>query len=252
MRRMKWGLKWMKMTTATGNQMNWLQQDLTSTESTLGRGHIWVNHFPASECVSACKYSSFSHVDDFCCILGKDYQELRVRKRERRQPEIIKDLSYLHWERTGQPPAGPFAVSYLSWSWCCYPFHVNISDASHASVTYPHHRHYTQQSWVKLGLYWDQTSCRILTSISLRDPRVAPRLLAFLSWLKVRVWNDPWEFSLHFLANMLLICTKALLLLLGDFGETTFFQAFCVIYIFQNVHLIIISPGTPRGDSKFL
>ncbi|ELU05069.1 hypothetical protein CAPTEDRAFT_229382 [Capitella teleta] len=42
--------------------------------------------------------------------LGKDYQELRVRKRERRQPEIIKDLPYLHWEKTGQPPAGPFAA----------------------------------------------------------------------------------------------------------------------------------------------
>ncbi|KAK7491119.1 hypothetical protein BaRGS_00017683, partial [Batillaria attramentaria] len=43
-------------------------------------------------------------------VLGKDYQELRVQKRERRQPGTIPDLPYLHWERTGQPPAGPFSA----------------------------------------------------------------------------------------------------------------------------------------------
>ncbi|XP_076439227.1 cilia- and flagella-associated protein 337-like isoform X1 [Babylonia areolata] len=43
-------------------------------------------------------------------VLGKDYQELRVQKRERRQPGTIPDLPYLHWERTGQPPAGPYSA----------------------------------------------------------------------------------------------------------------------------------------------
>ena len=42
---------------------------------------------------------------------GKDYQELRVKKRERRQPGTIPDLPYLHWEKTGAPPAGPYSVS---------------------------------------------------------------------------------------------------------------------------------------------
>ncbi|KAK2183025.1 hypothetical protein NP493_327g03000 [Ridgeia piscesae] len=42
--------------------------------------------------------------------LGKGYQELKVRKRARRQPEIIQDLPYLHWERTGQPPLGPYGA----------------------------------------------------------------------------------------------------------------------------------------------
>ncbi|GFN83300.1 WD repeat-containing protein 49 [Plakobranchus ocellatus] len=43
-------------------------------------------------------------------VLGKDYQELRVQKRERRQPGTIPDLPYLHWERTGAPPAGPYSA----------------------------------------------------------------------------------------------------------------------------------------------
>ena len=34
-----------------------------------------------------------------------------MKKRERRQPGVIPDLAYLHWERTGQPPAGPYSVS---------------------------------------------------------------------------------------------------------------------------------------------
>ncbi|KAL3885534.1 hypothetical protein ACJMK2_025586 [Sinanodonta woodiana] len=42
-------------------------------------------------------------------ILGKDYQELRSNKRERRQPGTIPDLPYLHWEKTGQAPAGPYS-----------------------------------------------------------------------------------------------------------------------------------------------
>ena len=36
---------------------------------------------------------------------------MKVRKRARRQPEIIQDLAYLHWEKTGQPPLGPYGVS---------------------------------------------------------------------------------------------------------------------------------------------
>ncbi|XP_077981287.1 cilia- and flagella-associated protein 337-like isoform X2 [Glandiceps talaboti] len=42
--------------------------------------------------------------------LGKEYQESRVTKRERRQPGVIPNLPYLHWESTGQPPAGPYAA----------------------------------------------------------------------------------------------------------------------------------------------
>ncbi|KAK3094556.1 hypothetical protein FSP39_003370 [Pinctada imbricata] len=43
-------------------------------------------------------------------LLGKNYQESRVRKRERKQPGTIPDLPYLHWERTGQAPAGPYSA----------------------------------------------------------------------------------------------------------------------------------------------
>ncbi|XP_062597738.1 WD repeat-containing protein 49-like [Saccostrea cucullata] len=42
-------------------------------------------------------------------LLGKHYQELRVQKRERKQPSTIPDLPYLHWERTGHAPAGPYS-----------------------------------------------------------------------------------------------------------------------------------------------
>eukprot|EP00057_Strongylocentrotus_purpuratus_P020337 XP_011674811.1 PREDICTED: WD repeat-containing protein on Y chromosome [Strongylocentrotus purpuratus] len=41
--------------------------------------------------------------------LGKQYQEVRKNKRERKQPGTIPDLPYLSWERTNQPPAGPYA-----------------------------------------------------------------------------------------------------------------------------------------------
>ena len=46
-----------------------------------------------------------------CAIicLGKAYQEKRIDKRERRQPQVIPDLPYLNWEKTGQAPAGPYA-----------------------------------------------------------------------------------------------------------------------------------------------
>ncbi|XP_041356070.1 WD repeat-containing protein 49-like [Gigantopelta aegis] len=47
-------------------------------------------------------------------VLGKDYQELRIRKRERRQPGTIPNLPYLHWERTGQAPAGPYSALQTS------------------------------------------------------------------------------------------------------------------------------------------
>jgi WD40 repeat protein len=39
--------------------------------------------------------------------LGKEYQELRVSKRERRQPYTIPDLPYLQWDKLKLPPAGP-------------------------------------------------------------------------------------------------------------------------------------------------
>lgn len=43
-------------------------------------------------------------------VSGKSYQEERGGKRERRQPMSIPNLPYLTWEKTGQPPAGPYAV----------------------------------------------------------------------------------------------------------------------------------------------
>ncbi|XP_067941731.1 cilia- and flagella-associated protein 337-like [Watersipora subatra] len=41
-------------------------------------------------------------------LLGQRYQEERKQKRERKQPSNIPNLPYLHWERTGAPPAGPY------------------------------------------------------------------------------------------------------------------------------------------------
>ncbi|XP_030855739.1 WD repeat-containing protein 49 isoform X2 [Strongylocentrotus purpuratus] len=46
--------------------------------------------------------------------LGKQYQEVRKNKRERKQPGTIPDLPYLSWERTNQPPAGPYAALDVS------------------------------------------------------------------------------------------------------------------------------------------
>ncbi|XP_071788999.1 cilia- and flagella-associated protein 337-like isoform X2 [Asterias amurensis] len=50
--------------------------------------------------------------------LGKEYQELRSKKRERKQPGTIPELPYLYWDKihAGQPPSsnpagGPFAPS---------------------------------------------------------------------------------------------------------------------------------------------
>ncbi|XP_021372287.1 WD repeat-containing protein 49-like isoform X3 [Mizuhopecten yessoensis] len=45
--------------------------------------------------------------------LGKNYQETRVRKRERKQPGTIPNLPYLTWEKTGQAPAGPYSHQNL-------------------------------------------------------------------------------------------------------------------------------------------
>ncbi|XP_071942088.1 cilia- and flagella-associated protein 337-like isoform X2 [Antedon mediterranea] len=42
--------------------------------------------------------------------LGKGYQEIRSRKRERKQPGTIPDLPYLTSDKTGQPPAGPYGA----------------------------------------------------------------------------------------------------------------------------------------------
>ncbi|XP_052213945.1 WD repeat-containing protein 49-like isoform X3 [Dreissena polymorpha] len=42
--------------------------------------------------------------------LGKSYKEKNEEKRQRRQPGTIPDLAYLHWERTGQAPAGPYSA----------------------------------------------------------------------------------------------------------------------------------------------
>ncbi|XP_069101965.1 cilia- and flagella-associated protein 337-like isoform X5 [Argopecten irradians] len=50
----------------------------------------------------------FNTWDNTC--LGKNYQETRVRKRERKQPGTIPNLPYLTWEKTGQAPAGPYSL----------------------------------------------------------------------------------------------------------------------------------------------
>ncbi|VDP78595.1 unnamed protein product [Echinostoma caproni] len=47
-------------------------------------------------------------------LLGKEYQEMRVRKRQRRQPQTIPDLPYLYGERYGRPNYGPYYSLQLS------------------------------------------------------------------------------------------------------------------------------------------
>jgi hypothetical protein len=44
-------------------------------------------------------------------ILGKSYQELRVKKRDRRQPNFEKSEEFLNWERTGQVRGGLYGVN---------------------------------------------------------------------------------------------------------------------------------------------
>ena len=57
-------------------------------------------------------YQGVNKVKLIFVVIGKQYQEQRMKKRERKQPGTIPDLPYLNWEKTGQPPSGPFAVSY--------------------------------------------------------------------------------------------------------------------------------------------
>ena len=74
----------------------------------------------------------------FCYFsTGKDYQELRVKKRERRQPGVIQDLAYLHWERTGQPPAGPYSVSLSILVVSCLRFIVKPVFSNHSNWPAP-------------------------------------------------------------------------------------------------------------------
>lgn len=59
---------------------------------------------------------------------GKSYKESREEKRQRRQPGTIPDLAYLHWEKTGQAPAGPYSVCCLNISRCTFfnQTHLNL------------------------------------------------------------------------------------------------------------------------------
>ncbi len=43
-------------------------------------------------------------------ILGRSYQELRVNKRDRKQPNFKKSEEYLNWEKTGQVRGGLYGV----------------------------------------------------------------------------------------------------------------------------------------------
>ena len=43
-------------------------------------------------------------------ILGKTYQESRVRKRDRKQPDHNKSEEFLNWEKTGQVRGGLYGV----------------------------------------------------------------------------------------------------------------------------------------------
>ena len=43
-------------------------------------------------------------------ILGKSYQECRVKKRDRRQPGIIQSEEFQIWDKTGQAPGGLYGV----------------------------------------------------------------------------------------------------------------------------------------------
>ena len=44
-------------------------------------------------------------------ILGKSYQECRIKKRDRRQPGIIQSEEFQIWDKTGQAPGGLYGVS---------------------------------------------------------------------------------------------------------------------------------------------
>jgi hypothetical protein len=43
-------------------------------------------------------------------ILGKSYQECRIKKRDRRQPGIIQSEEFQIWDKTGQAPGGLYGV----------------------------------------------------------------------------------------------------------------------------------------------
>ncbi|CAL8105784.1 unnamed protein product [Calicophoron daubneyi] len=47
-------------------------------------------------------------------LLGKEYQEVRAKKRQRKQPQSIPDLPYLYGERVGRPNYGPYYSLPLS------------------------------------------------------------------------------------------------------------------------------------------
>ncbi|TPP60698.1 WD repeat-containing protein 49 [Fasciola gigantica] len=49
--------------------------------------------------LSSYRVSAWNHT-----ILGKEYQEMRLCKRQRKQPQTIPDLPYLHGERFGRQP----------------------------------------------------------------------------------------------------------------------------------------------------
>ncbi|THD24410.1 WD repeat-containing protein 49 [Fasciola hepatica] len=59
--------------------------------------------------LSSYRVSAWSHT-----ILGKEYQEMRLCKRQRKQPQTIPDLPYLHGERFGRPNYGPYYSLQLS------------------------------------------------------------------------------------------------------------------------------------------
>lgn len=45
-------------------------------------------------------------------ILGKSYQECRIKKRDRRQPGIIQSEEFQIWDKTGQAPGGLYGVGF--------------------------------------------------------------------------------------------------------------------------------------------
>jgi hypothetical protein len=45
-------------------------------------------------------------------LLGKSYQETRVRKRDRKQPSLEKSEEFISWEKTGQCSGGLYGVSF--------------------------------------------------------------------------------------------------------------------------------------------
>ncbi|CAH8477419.1 unnamed protein product [Dicrocoelium dendriticum] len=61
------------------------------------------------EILSSYRINAWKHT-----LLGKEYQEARMKKRRRKQPQTISDLPHMAHERFGRPNYGPYYYLHLS------------------------------------------------------------------------------------------------------------------------------------------